>query len=70
MKSTVTQVSIHKEGSSQVFSGIKVYPNDMGAGTFLIIEGLDEGEKVSLEWEEWDELVKVVSEYRKVWETE
>jgi hypothetical protein len=48
-----------------------VSPQDEAAGSFLKITGEDEqneGASISLDWEEWDTLVKVVAKYRKVWE--
>ena len=73
MKETITQVSItnNEPGVNPVYNCIKVGPDDEGAGSFLKIVGDDsqnDGASVSMDWEEWDALVKVVAKYRKEWE--
>lgn len=73
MKTIPIKVSI-KSGSSDwnaIFNSIQAGPDDEAAGSFLTIYGNDEqneGAKISLDWDEWDELVKVVRKYRKDWE--
>ena len=72
-KEVVTKVSIKSSNPNwnPIFNSIQVGPDDEAAGSFLNIRGNDEqndSAKISLDWEEWDELVKVVSKYRKDWE--
>jgi hypothetical protein len=72
-KEVVTKVSIKSSNLNwnPIFNSIQVGPDDEAAGSFLTIRGNDEqndSAKISLDWEEWDELVKVVSKYRKDWE--
>ena len=72
-KEVVTKVSIKSSNPNwnPIFNSIQVGPDDEAAGSFLTICGNDEqndSAKISLDWEEWDELVKVVSKYRKDWE--
>jgi len=76
-KEIVTQVSIHSNTSrldwNPIYNSIKVGPADEAAGSFLKITGEDEvndGKSLSLDWDEWDTLVKVVAKYRKDWEWE
>ena len=71
----VTKVSIKSEHPSwnPIYNTIQVGPDDTAAGSFLKIIGQDEqneGASISLNWEEWDTLVKVVKKYRKDWEWE
>ena len=75
MKETITQVSItnndFKTGTNPVYNCIKVAPQDEAGGSFLKITGEDEqneGASISLDWEEWDAVVKVVAKYREEWE--
>tara|TARA_R110001599_G_scaffold1851_13_gene9284 strand:+ start:3483 stop:3758 length:276 start_codon:yes stop_codon:yes gene_type:complete len=73
MNEMVTQVSItnNEPGNNPVFNCLKVAPQDEAAGSFLRITGEDEqneGASISLDWEEWDALVKVVAKYRQEWE--
>lgn len=54
-----------------IFNSVQVGVDDEGAGSFLTIHGENErsdGNKISLDWGEWDELVKVVCKYRNEWE--
>ena len=72
-KQVVTKVSIKSSNLNwnPIFNSIQVGPDDEAAGSFLTILGNDEqndSAKISLDWEELDELVKVVSKYRKDWE--
>ena len=73
MKETITQVSLtcHVAGANPVYNCIKVAPQDEAGGSFLKITGEDEqneGASISLDWEEWDAVVKVVAKYREEWE--
>lgn len=73
MNSIVTRVrvadpKIHENNS---FMGYFISIDSEGAGTYLTITGedrLNDGAKLSFDWEHWDEIVKVVSTYRKEWE--
>lgn len=72
-KELVTQVSIKADRSDwhPIFNTIKVGPDDEAAGSYLKIVGEDEmndGCVLTLDWEEWDNLVEVVAKYRKDWE--
>ena len=72
-KEVVTQVSIKADRSDwhPIFNTIKVGPDDEAAGSFLKIIGEDEmndGRVLTLDWDEWDNLVEVVAKYRKDWE--
>ena len=70
-KEIVTQVSIKSSNPNwnPVFNSLKVGPDDEGGGSYLKIIGEDEGgEGITVDWEEWDTLVKVVAKYRKDWE--
>lgn len=54
-----------------IFNSIQVGINDEASGSFLVIYGNDsqnDGAKISLDWDEWDDLVKVVRKYRNEWE--
>jgi hypothetical protein len=73
MKTIPTKVSIQSANPdwNPIFNSIQVGPNDEAAGSFLTIYGNDtqnNNAKISLEWEEWDELVKVVRKYRNDWD--
>ena len=49
----------------------RVGRDDEASGSFLIIYGNDsqnDSAKISLDWDEWDDLVKVVRKYRNKWE--
>ena len=72
-KELVTQVSIKADRSDwhPIFNTIKVGPDDEAAGSYLKIVGQDEmndGCVLTLDWEEWDNLVEVVAKYRKDWD--
>ena len=72
-KEVVTQVSIKADRSDwhPIFNTIKVGPDDEAGGSYLKIIGEDEmndGRALSLDWDEWDNLVEVVAKYRKDWE--
>ena len=72
-KEYITQVSIksNTKNWNPIFNTMKVGIEDEGAGTFLKIIGEDEhndGQSLSIDWDEWDAIVEVVSKYRKVWE--
>jgi len=72
-KEVVTQVSIKANRSDwhPIFNTIKVGPDDEAGGSYLKILGEDEmnnGRVLSLDWDEWDNLVEVVAKYRKEWE--
>lgn len=74
-KEVVTQVSIKADRSDwhPIYNTIKVGPNDEAGGSFLKIIGEDEmndGRVLTLDWDEWDNLVEVVAKYRKDWEWE
>jgi hypothetical protein len=69
----ITKVSIKSEDPNwnPIYNCIQVGPGDEAAGSFLKIVGEDENHEtasLSLNWEEWDTLVKVVEKYRKDWE--
>jgi hypothetical protein len=71
----ITRVSIKSDNPNwnPIYNSIQVGPDDTAAGSFLKIVGGDEqneGASISLDWEEWDNLVKVVKKYRKDWEWE
>jgi hypothetical protein len=73
MKSIPTKVSIKSDSPdwNPIFNSIQVGPDDEAAGSFLTIYGNDTQDniaKISLDWEEWDDLVKVVRKYRNEWE--
>ena len=73
MKTFPTTVSIVKDGGNPIYNCIRVLVNDEAAGSFLEICGDDEtndGAKIVLDWEDWDEIVKVVQKHRKDWEWE
>ena len=75
-KEIVTQVSIRSNDPTAwnpIYNSIKVGPDDESEGSFLKITGEDEqnnGNSISLDWDEWDALVEVVAKYRKDWEWE
>lgn len=81
-KSLTTQVSIYREpreasesypycyGGNPVFNCIKISLEDEGAGGFLkITDDTDgsEGKSISLDWDEWDAVVKAVAKVRPDW---
>jgi len=72
-KEVVTQVSVKSDRNDwhPLFNTIKVGPDDEAGGSYLKIVGEDEmnnGRVLSLDWDEWDNLVEVVAKYRKEWE--
>jgi YD repeat-containing protein len=72
-KEVITQVSIKADRNDwhPLFNTIKVGPDDEAGGSYLKIVGEDEmnnGRVLSLDWDEWDNLVEVVAKYRKEWE--
>lgn len=73
MKSIPIKVSIKSDNPSwnPIFNSVQVGPEDWASGSFLTICGNDDNDdssKVTLDWEEWDELVKVVRKYRNDWD--
>jgi len=73
MKSIPIKVSVKSAALdwNPVFNSVQVGVDDEASGSFLIIYGdneRDDSAKISLDWEEWDELVKVVRKYRNEWE--
>lgn len=73
MKTIPIKVSIKSASPdwNPIFNSVQVGPHDDAAGSFLTICGnheLNDSAQISLDWEEWDELVKVVSKYRIDWE--
>lgn len=72
-KEVVTQVSIKSDRSDwhPIFNTIKVGPDDEAGGSYLKLVGEDEmnnGNVLTMDWDEWDNLVEVVAKYRKDWE--
>jgi len=80
MKQVITEIAlINDDTESQylnnpIFNCIEVGPGDDGAGSFLRIKmesdnhgNLEPGE-ITLDWHEWDALVKTVEQYRTQWE--
>jgi len=59
MHMTITQVSVHKDGSSPVFGGVSVRLDDEGGGQFLTINDQD-GVTIKLDFDEFDSVVKAV----------
>lgn len=73
MKAIPTQVSIFSDRGNPIYNCIKIGPDDEAAGSFLVITLEDDehnGTSIKLDWDEWDEIVKVVSQNRKQWEWE
>ncbi len=73
MKTIPIKVSIKSDSPdwNPIFNSIQVGPYDEAAGSFLTICGVNDANDsshVSLDWGEWDELVRVVSKYRNDWE--
>jgi len=73
MKTIPTKVSIKSASPdwNPIFNSVQVGPDDEADGSFLTICGNDtqnNNAKISLDWEEWDDLVKVVRKYRNDWE--
>jgi hypothetical protein len=74
MKIIPNSISIvTREDGHPIYDCIQVGIDTEGGGSFLVIEGHDEyndGQKIGLDWEEWDAIVKVVNEHREVWDTD
>ena len=82
MKPVITRISLINEDpkspylNNPIFSCIEVGPDDEAAGSFLRIKLTTEiGEKlqpgeITLDWNEWDALIKIVEQYRTQWEWE
>lgn len=71
IKTTVTKISIHFSEDNSIFNSIEVGPDDHGGGSFLKINNFKDdtdGEVLTVDWSDWDALVKVVKDYRKEWE--
>lgn len=74
MKTSIPiKVSIGSDNADHnpIFNSLQAGVDDQAAGSFLIIDGMDLREnpaQVAIDWEEWDELVKVVAKYRSDWE--
>ena len=73
MKSIPIKVSIKSANLdwNPIFNSVQVGVDDEASGSFLIIYGNDpqnHSAKISLDWDEWDNLVKVVRKYRNEWE--
>jgi len=73
MKSIPIKVSIKSASLdwNPIFNSVQVGVDDEASGSFLIIYGNDsqnDSAKISLDWDEWDDLVKVVRKYRNEWE--
>ena len=82
MKQVITKISLINEDpkspylNNPIFSCIEVGPDDEAAGSFLRIkltnetgERLQPGE-ITLDWNEWDALIKTVEQYRSQWDWE
>jgi hypothetical protein len=73
MKTIPIKVSVKSAALdwNPVFNSVQVGVDDEASGSFLTIYGdneRDESAKISLDWDEWDDLVKVVRKYRNKWE--
>ena len=82
MKPVITKISLINDDpksphlNNPIFNCIEVGPDDEAAGSFLRIkltteigEGLQPGE-ITLDWNEWDALIKIVEQYRTQWDWE
>jgi hypothetical protein len=82
MKPVITKISLINEDpkspylNNPIFSCIEVGPDDEAAGSFLRIkltnetgERLQPGE-ITLDWNEWDSLIKIVEQHRTQWDWE
>jgi len=82
MKPVITRISLINDDTKSpylnnpIFSCIEVGPNDEAAGSFLRIkltnetgERLQPGE-ITLDWNEWDAIIKTVEQYRTQWDWE
>jgi hypothetical protein len=66
MKTIPIKVSIKSASPdwNPIFNSIQVGPDDEAAGSFLVIYGNDsqnDSAKISLDWDEWDDLVNIVT---------
>jgi len=73
MKTTITRVVLSREDSKYgpLCDGFLIEPESEGGGSFLSITANTEendGSKIVFNWDEWDEIVKAVAQYRKEWE--
>ncbi len=73
MKTTITKVIVSREDSEYgpLCEGFRISPESAGGGSFLSITAEDDqnnGSKIVFNWDEWDEIVKVVAQYREEWE--
>ena len=82
MKPVITKISLINDDpkspylNNPIFSCIEVGPDDEAAGSFLRIkltnetgERLQPGE-ITLDWNEWDSLIKIVEQHRTQWDWE
>jgi len=82
MKPVITRISLINDDTKSpylnnpIFSCIEVGPDDEAAGSFLRIkltsetgERLQPGE-ITLDWNEWDAITKIVEQYRTQWDWE
>jgi len=82
MKPVITKISLINDDpkspylNNPIFSCIEVGPDDEAAGSFLRIkltnetgERLQPGE-ITLDWNEWDAIIKIVEQYRTQWDWE
>ena len=82
MKPVITKISLINDDpkspylNNPIFSCIEVGPDDEAAGSFLRIKLTTEmGEKlqpgeITLDWNEWDAITKIVEQYRTQWDWE
>ena len=73
MKTTIAKVIVSREDSEYgpLCEGFRIEPETEGGGSFLSISAEDDqnnGSRIVFNWDEWDEIVKVVAQYRKEWE--
>ena len=82
MKPVITRISLINGDTESpylnnpIFNCIEVGPDDDAAGSFLrikltneIAEKLQPGE-ITLNWNEWDAIIKIVEQYRTQWDWE
>ena len=82
MKPVITRISLINDDTESpylnnpIFNCIEVGPDDDAAGSFLrikltneIAEKLQPGE-ITLNWNEWDAIIKIVEQYRTQWDWE
>jgi len=80
MKPVITKISLINDDpkspylNNPIFDCIEVGPDDDAAGSYLRIkltneqaEQLQPGE-ITLDWNEWDAIIKTVEQYRPQWE--